>query len=42
MNKGFQVGWWLIVITIGVIFGASFGAAFSGINFEGQYLPSIM
>ncbi len=38
MNKGFQVGWWLIVITVGVIFAVSY----FGINLEGQYLPSII
>ena len=38
MNKGFQVGWWLIVITVGVIFAVGF----LGINLEGQYLPSII
>ncbi len=38
MNKGFQVGWWLIVITVGIIFAVSF----LGINIEGQYLPSII
>lgn len=38
MNKGFQLGWWLIVITIGVIFCVSF----FGTNLDGQYLPSIL
>ena len=38
MNKGFQVGWWLIVITIGVIYCVSF----FGADIDGQYLPSII
>ena len=38
VNKGFQVGWWLIVITICVILVAGF----LGIDLEGQYLPSII
>ena len=36
MNKGFQVGWWLITITVFIIFGISA----IGISWEGQYLPS--
>lgn len=38
MNKGFQVGWWLIAITVFIIFGVSF----IGASWEGQYLPSII
>ena len=38
MNKGFQVGWWLIVITIFIIFGVSCIAA----DWEGQYFPTIL
>ena len=38
MNKGFQVGWWLIALTVFIIFGVSF----IGVSWEGQYLPSII
>ncbi len=38
MNKGFQVGWWLITITVIIIFGISA----IGISWEGQYLPSVI
>ncbi len=38
MNKGFQVGWWLITITVFIIFGISA----IGISWEGQYLPSMI
>ncbi len=38
MNKGFQVGWWLITLTVFIIFGVSF----VGMSWEGQYLPSVI
>lgn len=38
MNKGFQVGWWLITLTVFIIFGISA----IGISWEGQYLPSVI
>lgn len=38
MNKGFQVGWWLITLTVLIIFGLSY----IGADWEGQYLPSII
>lgn len=38
VNKGFQVGWWLIAITVFIILGISF----VGISWEGQYLPSVV
>lgn len=38
VNKGFQVGWWLITLTVFIIFGISF----IGSSWEGQYLPSVI
>lgn len=38
MNKGFQIGWWLIALTVFVIFGVSY----VGMDLEGQYLPSVI
>lgn len=38
MNKGFQVGWWLIALTVFIIFGISI----VGMYLEGQYLPSFI
>ena len=38
MNKGFQIGWWLISLTVFVIFGVSY----IGMDWEGQYLSSVI
>ena len=38
MNKGFQIGWWLITAAICVIFSVSY----IGMDLQGQYLPSIL